>query len=304
MKINYPVPTALSNLTIDVAKNWGGFNITNLGNLQFEGGLFKIPVGGRAYVRDLADVGYIQFACSYLLFTSGLAASGLSAYVNTHNVDDSVIIIRARDSGAGLTEIARILSAADPYWQHTKPPVHTPTARPAALVTGHVIHNTANNLLELYDGVSVKPVMPRTIYKTADETVNNSAALQNDDHLLFAVNANEEWIFKIALFITAVNMAADLQLDLTCPAAGVVRFGQDDAAMSTGGVTTAGIWAVGGGTLQFGAAMADNMIVKVTGHYLGGANAGNVQLRWAQAAAHASDLTVARGSFLQAWRIK
>ena len=30
-------------------------------------------------------------------------------------------------------------------------------------------------------------------YKTADQTVNNSAVLQNDDHLLLAVGANEVW---------------------------------------------------------------------------------------------------------------
>ena len=37
------------------------------------------------------------------------------------------------------------------------------------------------------------PAAATTVYKTADEIVNNSTTLQNDDHLLLALGANEVW---------------------------------------------------------------------------------------------------------------
>ena len=54
----------------------------------------------------------------------------------------------------------------------------------------------------------------KRIWKTADETVNNSIAVQDDNHLSFSIAANEIWEFRIVL-IHIGNATADLKVAVT-----------------------------------------------------------------------------------------
>lgn len=60
--------------------------------------------------------------------------------------------------------------------------------------------------------------------KTADEPVTSSTALQDDDHLLLAVGANEVWEFDMTLYVTG-DVGGDLALTVAGPAGSAERYG-------------------------------------------------------------------------------
>lgn len=128
------------------------------------------------------------------------------------------------------------------------------------------------------------------IRKTADETVNNSAAMQNDDELLFAIAANETVFFDFLLLWTS-PAAADLDLDWTIPAGASL------------------IWNIGN---NIGANIhsAPFMIISdgfkrgltFKGVARAGATAGTCQMRWAQTVATVGNTTIHLDSYLSLWR--
>lgn len=59
------------------------------------------------------------------------------------------------------------------------------------------VKNSAGAVTDPYEVATGSAVIAR---KTADEVVNNSATLQNDDHLLLALAANEVWEVEINLW--------------------------------------------------------------------------------------------------------
>lgn len=143
------------------------------------------------------------------------------------------------------------------------------------------------------------------IRKAADETVTSSAALQNDNELLFAIAASEAWVIFAYLFTDGAT-AGDIQATFTGPAGstGVVAVvGPGTAATAfadslvnnQGGAFAAGLPA---GT--FGA--GNKTLVTVVGSVVNGATPGNVTLQWAQRASSATATTVYTGSFLVATR--
>jgi hypothetical protein len=143
--------------------------------------------------------------------------------------------------------------------------------------------------------------------KTADETVNNSTTLQNDDHLTFTIGASEIWAFWGMLALTTPSSATpDLKADFDIPSGGNVRstfigpqLGVTDATntqmysnhIDSGGVHTIGITTGG----QIG--------VLFSGVARNGATPGSVRLRWAQNSAASENTTIRTDSFLVAMRI-
>ena len=127
--------------------------------------------------------------------------------------------------------------------------------------------------------------------KTADETVNNSSVLQNDDHLVFAVGASDVYLVNAYLLVDGGNTTADIKFGWTVPASGTLQWG---ATSSLSGSTTA--WETqpaantphvllsAASTATYGTdASAPGVLL--TGIYAGGGTAGNVQLQWAQGTA-------------------
>lgn len=140
--------------------------------------------------------------------------------------------------------------------------------------------------------------------KTAAETVNNSAVLQDDDHLTFAIGASEGWVGQIILFATAPTATADLQIALTAPAGATLiwtAFAQRSAdALLTNhsAVTTSGT----GLTIQNGLAGGSTHMIHIGFRVLNSTTPGSVTMQWSQAAATASNSTLEAGSFLIAER--
>jgi hypothetical protein len=136
----------------------------------------------------------------------------------------------------------------------------------------------------------------KVIYKSADETVNNSDTLQNDDHLTFAVGANEVW--AVELFVKFTSSAdADFQYYFGVPAGATF---QGWASYEYG--------VIGNSTSNTSATFVpgDGSTIKgdtFKGVIENGATPGDVVFRWSQRVAEVSDTKVLKGSYIIAHRL-
>ena len=134
------------------------------------------------------------------------------------------------------------------------------------------------------------------VRKTADEPVTSSAALQDDDQLLYTIAATGTYVFDAYLIATsAANAAGDLSLGFTAPT-GTLQYqgiGLDTtlASGNTGTVNTAS-----SGTLNYGLSTTATLIW-IHGTLIATAT-GTLQLQWAQQASNASASTVKSGSHM------
>lgn len=140
------------------------------------------------------------------------------------------------------------------------------------------------------------------VRKTADETVNNSSTLQNDDHLLLAIGANEVWEFEVNLWWIA-NSSADLKVAFTVPAAATLRWANTGTNTSSVAYNETPVQGTSGTAFAFEASTGSDRHTRFVGYVANGANAGNLQVQWAQNSTHLSDLTVYANSTLRAWQL-
>lgn len=134
--------------------------------------------------------------------------------------------------------------------------------------------------------------------KSGNEGVTSSTTLQNDDHLLLAMAANEEWEGEIVLRIQG-EAAGSIKLDFTVPSGtcsyggtGVVIGG--DAASGSLNTTTVDV----GTAIAFAIKISITTMVVVKFRAVNGATPGNLQLRWAQNASNGTATTVLGGSYM------
>ncbi len=131
------------------------------------------------------------------------------------------------------------------------------------------------------------------VYKSADETVNNSTTYQNDDALLFAVGANEVWAFTLAIFFTS-GTVPDIKFFIAAPAS---TTGQWAPSNSSTAITN-----FEGGYIASGNGVVNDRFF-ISGVAITAGTAGNVQLQWAQNTATVSDTKVLKGSYIIATRL-
>jgi hypothetical protein len=136
-------------------------------------------------------------------------------------------------------------------------------------------------------------VVPVVKVKTANETVNNSSALQNDDHLAWAVVASGSYTLDLYLYYNS-NTTADFKFDWTYPTGTTFNWGATyyDIAgtLTNGGPFTQAIVGAVGGT-------GASALVAVHYQITIGGTPGTFQLQWAQNVANVSNTTVAAGSY-------
>jgi len=132
------------------------------------------------------------------------------------------------------------------------------------------------------------------ITKSADEIVNNSATLQNDDHLVVAVKANEDMTLRVCLVCKTASATPNLKIAFTVPTGGAIKgktFVENSATPTdVADLTSTQVLALPG----------TGRICYILAKYTGGANAGSVQLQWAQNTATVEDTTVEAESYLLA----
>ncbi len=141
--------------------------------------------------------------------------------------------------------------------------------------------------------------MPITARKTANETVNGSAALQNDDELFVAVDASCTYHIELRISYTS-GTTPDLKLGWTYPVGTTIRWSGVDAdtagaIRTTGNLTETSVPAICGSGGDLNADYTGVMVV--------GVNAGSLTLQWAQNTSTGSNSTVYAGSFLTIKRV-
>jgi hypothetical protein len=143
---------------------------------------------------------------------------------------------------------------------------------------------------------------------TADETVNNSNTLQDDDELLFPMLADEVWFFEAFLiFVAPGTSSGDMHLRFTIPAGATITWGNIGTTNHFGygsHVTTNTPLGMrsGASTLEFGTFNGTSGNV-VGGVVVCGATPGDARLQWAQQTAVSADLTRKANSFVRALRL-
>lgn len=151
----------------------------------------------------------------------------------------------------------------------------------------------ADEIEAILDQISLLTgAMPVLKYKTANEVVNNSSVLQDDDHLLWTVEANS--IYQLTLNLTMQSATTpDFKFTFTAPVGttwtwGGTYYDTSSVLVSNGAFTEATTGAIGG----TGAAVVDRFEYIFTV----GNTGGTLQLQWAQNAANATNTTVFGGS--------
>lgn len=177
------------------------------------------------------------------------------------------------------------------------------------VLDGGVSAINITDLLEINPGSDLltSPTM-RIIRKTADEPVNNSAALQNDDHLKYTLLAGEVISFEFNLFVSNAPEAADIKFALSAPSGAVGRWSIIGLSTGTTGNTadmkSHSITAFDGATsLDVGTDDTVATVAKISGTLVNGGTAGDLQLKWAQLAATVGDTKILTGSTLTVVRI-
>jgi len=138
--------------------------------------------------------------------------------------------------------------------------------------------------------------------KTANEVVNNSDALQDDDELFFPIAANEVWEAEFIIYaLQGASNAPNFKYAITTPALSTVfywRVGPDDA-----GTLVFQIGIASGSGLSADLNSGTERVIHIKCLVINGVNAGNVQLQWAQNTATAVATTVKASSNIIAHRV-
>jgi hypothetical protein len=189
-----------------------------------------------------------------------------------------------------------------PTGEHNSLPVGSPTSWTWGRATmSEMPDGTAGHVLTA-QGAGVDPayaIGTKIIRKTADEIVNNSAILQDDDHLFFAMGANEVWQADVFIFSNS-SATADLSVALSLPTGAVAQVlwnGYDTASNPTYQTINDGT------TVGLGGLGSDALAIVMRCLVINGANAGNFQLQWAQLTAEVSDTIVKANSCIIAHKL-
>lgn len=75
-----------------------------------------------------------------------------SGSIESDNTDGALFLMRTRDTGAGLVNVARAVGAADPYFEGTLGIRLAPVAQWGTPVQGALIYNSGTNKLNFYNG--------------------------------------------------------------------------------------------------------------------------------------------------------
>jgi hypothetical protein len=109
--------------------------------------------------------------------------------------------------------------------------------------------------------------------------------------------ANEVWAFRIILF-AEIKAASDFKLNLTVPA-GASGYTDNLLSLSANGIPAVAL----GTNFNYAVTSDATYIVEITGMVANGANAGNLQLQWAQFAAVVENTVILAKSYMIAHRL-
>lgn len=218
------------------------------------------------------------------------------------------------------SDLAKLIDATANTWTLT-----LPAAATAADGFWFAVRNSGTGVItvdpdgaELIDGAATIPLAPgdaclvvcsgtawktvgrrgaRLVRKTGDDTISSDDSLNNDDELLLPLLANEVVKFE-AFIIYNSGTTPDIKFAFTVPAAATIVWAVTNARYSPTAADEPVTVAASGTSLGFSGNAAD-VAVLITGTVVNGANAGNLQLQWAQQTSDASNTTVKTNSWLR-----
>lgn len=159
---------------------------------------------------------------------------------------------------------------------------------------GYVLtYNSANNPNVGWASSAAATV---AVVKPINEIVNNSATLQNDDHLFFPVAANETWVFDMTIIHTQGNNSGDADFTIVGPSGSAVGFTALNQTLAVDLANSSGF------EVFLNGATGATYCTHFWGYIINGSTPGNLQFQFAQNVAHASNLTVVAGSHLKGVR--
>lgn len=160
--------------------------------------------------------------------------------------------------------------------------------------TGQLLKYNGTNWVN--QGLAVGDIV--FVRKTADESVTSSTTLQNDDHLFFSVAANEIWAVKFVLLYTGAT-AGDFKVNVTVPSGATYRLGIHGLQETAAGATTfqTSTLTEGSGSYVFGCSGASALGI-LDGTVEIGANAGTIQLQFAQGTSSGTATTLFAKSYV------
>jgi len=138
----------------------------------------------------------------------------------------------------------------------------------------------------------------KIVRKTADEVVNNSDVLQDDNHLFLAMGVNEVWAVTLVLdSLNCPTQAKGVKGAIVIPAGATMLWRShslDDAVTQTQRFSTTS----GEGHPLTSTPAAKRGLTVIHAIITNGGNAGNMQFQWAQSGAIAEDVTLKANSYL------
>jgi hypothetical protein len=141
-------------------------------------------------------------------------------------------------------------------------------------------------------------------YKSADESVPSSTVLQDDNHLFFAMAANDVWYVNVGIFwIDSTGTgAADLKTGFTIPGGGTNVLGLYTVAGDAAGTLVYFDYRDSGQARIIGAPVGQTFLT-IAGVVRNGGTAGNFQFQWAQGTSNATAVTVKKDSLITGFKL-
>lgn len=178
--------------------------------------------------------------------------------------------------------------------------VCTSATRPASPYQGQQIYETDTKWIRFWTGSKWFDISERAVRKPSSETVNNSTTLQNDDHLVLAMDANAEYLFDMFIRYRAATIA-DIKMQFTGPS-GYSLFAAINklsASASDEGADRLEEFFTGDNVVLGGIGATPMVAAHWSGTVKTGATAGNLQMQWAQSVADATNTQIVEGSYIK-----
>ena len=238
----------------------------------------------------LSDKGVQRWSSDAARSITGLAGGVNSKVVYAFNVGSFPIVVQHENSGSTAANRVTTVDGLDmTVW----------AGRGAVFIYDSTTSRWRGSLLGSAD---------YQVVKIADETVNNSSAFQDDDHLFFPVTASRTYEFQMCAPLQGVNVNADAKFQWTVPAGTTMRWAPALDITATNNVQS--YWIAGTsattplGLLTEASTVTAGSFNGTTGVCFQGtvtssSTTGNVRLQWAQNLAGATDLKLLAGGWLR-----
>jgi hypothetical protein len=141
--------------------------------------------------------------------------------------------------------------------------------------------------------------------KTATESITNSTTLQDDDHLSFAMNANETWEINGELD-ASINASSTqgIRMALEIPTGATMRV-MYTAIANAGGNAITGCELITTSNASTDIAILSpikHSLISIRGIIIMGSTSGSVKLRWCQTSSSTNSVSIESGSYMKIMR--